>query len=224
MNSNEEVKTEIPYGYCHCGCGEKTNISKGSHEHRGYSKGQPLKFIHGHNTSKPKLLFCKNGHERTPENVFKSNGGCKQCQYERLKNLPEHKKEEAKQTRNEWRIKNKVERRQYNNERGKKLYHKNLEKSRFMANSRRLKNPESYKLSRLKSSKKATETISDNYVKQVICCNSSQNAGLKIDRRDIPPEVIELKRMMIQLTRAKRAYLKGERSNGYNENEQTGAA
>ena len=41
---------EIPYGYCHCGCGQKTNIAPFSSKKYGWINGQPLKFIHGHNT------------------------------------------------------------------------------------------------------------------------------------------------------------------------------
>lgn len=40
--------TQIPYGYCHCGCGNKTNIAKQNEKRRGYIKGQPVKFCHGH--------------------------------------------------------------------------------------------------------------------------------------------------------------------------------
>ncbi len=36
---------EIPYGYCHCGCGQKTSISKGG---GGYKSGEPKKFINHH--------------------------------------------------------------------------------------------------------------------------------------------------------------------------------
>jgi len=39
----------VPYGYCHCGCGEKTTISKQNHIKNGYIKGKPLKFLKGHN-------------------------------------------------------------------------------------------------------------------------------------------------------------------------------
>lgn len=38
----------IPYGYCHCGCGEKAPISKRSR--RGYKKGEPQRYILGHAT------------------------------------------------------------------------------------------------------------------------------------------------------------------------------
>ncbi len=38
----------IPYGYCQCGCGEKTHPSGSSHAPRGYVKGEPRRFLHGH--------------------------------------------------------------------------------------------------------------------------------------------------------------------------------
>lgn len=41
---------EIPLGLCQCGCGEKTSLSKQNETSRGYVKGQPKKFICGHNT------------------------------------------------------------------------------------------------------------------------------------------------------------------------------
>lgn len=39
---------EIPYGYCHCGCGEKTNLARDTMPKRGMVKGEPNKFIAGH--------------------------------------------------------------------------------------------------------------------------------------------------------------------------------
>jgi hypothetical protein len=39
---------KIPYGYCHCGCGQKTNISKQNHKKNGWIKGEPQKYIYGH--------------------------------------------------------------------------------------------------------------------------------------------------------------------------------
>lgn len=37
---------EIPYGYCHCGCGEKTALSRSNR--RGYKKDEPVRFRRGH--------------------------------------------------------------------------------------------------------------------------------------------------------------------------------
>lgn len=41
--------SDIPYGYCHCGCGQKTSIPSVNNAFFGYKKGQPLEFVHGHN-------------------------------------------------------------------------------------------------------------------------------------------------------------------------------
>lgn len=41
--------TEIPYGYCQCGCGQKTNIAKRTNKRRGWVKGESYRFIDGHN-------------------------------------------------------------------------------------------------------------------------------------------------------------------------------
>jgi hypothetical protein len=39
----------IPYGYCHCGCGERTNIPNRTNRQIGYVKGVPMRFVRGHN-------------------------------------------------------------------------------------------------------------------------------------------------------------------------------
>jgi hypothetical protein len=39
---------EIPYGYCKCGCGEKTKLRPASDINRGYTKGEPRDFIKDH--------------------------------------------------------------------------------------------------------------------------------------------------------------------------------
>lgn len=44
-----DTTNDIPYGYCHCGCGQKTNIATRNEYRRGHVKGEPLRFIHGHN-------------------------------------------------------------------------------------------------------------------------------------------------------------------------------
>lgn len=46
--TTSETTQEIPYGYCHCGCGEQTGISKRTRTGRGLIKGQPLHYIRGH--------------------------------------------------------------------------------------------------------------------------------------------------------------------------------
>lgn len=39
----------IPRGYCQCGCGQKTAIAKMTLNSRGQVKGQPLRYLSGHN-------------------------------------------------------------------------------------------------------------------------------------------------------------------------------
>lgn len=39
---------DIPYGYCQCGCGEKTNIAATTHSTHGYVKGEPRRYLNGH--------------------------------------------------------------------------------------------------------------------------------------------------------------------------------
>lgn len=41
---------EIPYGYCHCGCGQKTTLAPQTHRPMGYVKGEPRRFRTGHST------------------------------------------------------------------------------------------------------------------------------------------------------------------------------
>lgn len=41
-------KDTIPYGFCHCGCGERTEISKQNHKKHSYKKGEPKFYVHRH--------------------------------------------------------------------------------------------------------------------------------------------------------------------------------
>lgn len=41
-----------PHGYCECGCGDKTRVSAVTDTLHGYTRGEPLRFIHGHNGTK----------------------------------------------------------------------------------------------------------------------------------------------------------------------------
>lgn len=45
----------IPYGYCHCGCGEKTSVPTYTHRTHNIIKGIPSKYVSGHNRSMPPL-------------------------------------------------------------------------------------------------------------------------------------------------------------------------
>jgi hypothetical protein len=46
---NSKVFKVIPYGYCACGCGNKTNLAKYSRKLKRQVKNFPMKFIVGHN-------------------------------------------------------------------------------------------------------------------------------------------------------------------------------
>jgi hypothetical protein len=54
----------IPYGFCHCGCGERTTIATRNHYEKGALKGEPRRFKQGHNGT------------RTPLYVIDSETGC----------------------------------------------------------------------------------------------------------------------------------------------------
>ena len=44
------MNDKIEYGYCHCGCGQKTTVSAYNYAKRGRIKGVPVKYILGHSS------------------------------------------------------------------------------------------------------------------------------------------------------------------------------
>lgn len=42
--------TDIPLGFCHCGCGERTRLAPVNDRSKGWVKGHPLLFVKGHHT------------------------------------------------------------------------------------------------------------------------------------------------------------------------------
>lgn len=56
----EHASQEIPFGYCHCGCGQKTSIAKQRDKSKGLTKGQPRQFVIGHKPPKRELHFPPN--------------------------------------------------------------------------------------------------------------------------------------------------------------------
>jgi hypothetical protein len=48
--------TTTNYGYCECGCGEKTSLAPTTRSDRGWVKGEPVRFISGHNTTTQRRL------------------------------------------------------------------------------------------------------------------------------------------------------------------------
>lgn len=49
MRTND---TTTAYGFCECGCGERTRLAPQTHRKMGWVKGEPLRFVSGHNTRK----------------------------------------------------------------------------------------------------------------------------------------------------------------------------
>lgn len=84
------LKDTIPYGYCHCGCGEKTSIIQRSNLPRGLVKGEPRLYLKGHHRRKPVIdgrRECSRCHTWVPLNEFVQHSGhtsgvgswCKAC-------------------------------------------------------------------------------------------------------------------------------------------------
>lgn len=44
----ERQRPDIPYGYCWCGCGEKTSLAEFGHLRNGYVTGQPVRYVFRH--------------------------------------------------------------------------------------------------------------------------------------------------------------------------------
>lgn len=51
-------------GYCECGCGGLTPLAPSSETKRGWIKGQPIRFIRGHNTRTPERRAWSAEHAR----------------------------------------------------------------------------------------------------------------------------------------------------------------
>lgn len=54
----------IPVGLCQCGCGKRTSIATASDKKRGRVKGEPLRFVLGHNRRNPipaAISYCECG-------------------------------------------------------------------------------------------------------------------------------------------------------------------
>jgi hypothetical protein len=54
-NSQPTEQSNIPYGYCHCGCGQLTTISKVTDRRAGTVKGEPVRYVLGHANKLPHL-------------------------------------------------------------------------------------------------------------------------------------------------------------------------
>lgn len=45
---NHTTPKEVPYGYCKCGCGERTNLAERTNTRLGHVKGEPMEYLRGH--------------------------------------------------------------------------------------------------------------------------------------------------------------------------------
>ena len=65
--TNDPIDT-IEFGYCLCGCGQKTNLAPYSSIRLGWIKNEPIRFIYGHNRGRPPK-------ERFLEKIYKKEPG-----------------------------------------------------------------------------------------------------------------------------------------------------
>lgn len=80
----------VPYGYCACRCGQKTTISPASWAQRGWVRGEPRRFVNGHNARSDDVLRFEARINRAPgqgphgtchewTGSLNANGGYGQC-------------------------------------------------------------------------------------------------------------------------------------------------
>ena len=59
MRQDSTPDNAIPFGYCQCGCGRKTTIYPCNLAARGWVKGEPRPFVHGHNRRTNTRAICR---------------------------------------------------------------------------------------------------------------------------------------------------------------------
>lgn len=57
---------EIPYGHCHCGCGQKTNLARATVPRDGWVKGEPLRYVMNHHRRRPQEYVVEDHGYLTP--------------------------------------------------------------------------------------------------------------------------------------------------------------
>jgi hypothetical protein len=77
------AEATVPYGYCHCGCGQKTNLHTFSDASKGHVRGEPKRFINGHQNRGPLNGQFKTGWR---DKVEKPSGFC-ECGCGQLTNI-----------------------------------------------------------------------------------------------------------------------------------------
>lgn len=155
-HTTRHSSTEIPYGYCHCGCGERTRIETHSHPERGQFAGHPRKYVNGHQNRKPQpqpgdLRVCTRCDEVKPLSEYsqRKSGArvgtyytyCRKCMSQatmqsRAKN-PDYKREVREKDR-AWRERNRARLAGKHLER----YARDPERRRLAAKKARQRNPQ----------------------------------------------------------------------------------
>lgn len=64
----------IPYGYCHCGCGKKTNLAKWTNRKWGHVKGEPVRYWVGHVNRRSLSLRLREDVKRNEEGCWEWHG------------------------------------------------------------------------------------------------------------------------------------------------------
>lgn len=70
--------TSIPYGYCHCGCGQKTPIATSTDKRYGRVKGQPTQYIsrHVYRATQVKRFWAKVAIKANDDECWEWLGSC----------------------------------------------------------------------------------------------------------------------------------------------------
>lgn len=68
--ATSDYTSQIPYGYCQCGCGQKTNLNPCSNSKIGMIKGEPRSFVYGHGVRNRSM-----GHYKTRRSSFTREDG-----------------------------------------------------------------------------------------------------------------------------------------------------
>lgn len=68
----------IPYGTCHCGCGENTKLAPTTNRKRGWIQGQPVRFVTGHNSRMQAKIDGLSNQERYQKRL-REKGLCVRC-------------------------------------------------------------------------------------------------------------------------------------------------
>lgn len=63
-----QEQPNVPYGFCECGCGRRSRLAPYNDRPKGWVKGEPIRFVHGHN-----------GRNVTPEFVARDCGYLTLC-------------------------------------------------------------------------------------------------------------------------------------------------